>query len=151
MTPPSAGIELITIPSSDTSALLLEVHGFLDYDSADHFLALASQQLADSRPGLRTLRLDCKHLEGLDSMGLAMVLMLHRRTTTAGVTLSLDNRSPSLERLLDITGTLEHLVPDHAASAEVSADSQGMAYRHTSEGGTAVDGTGHPLGPEISG
>lgn len=150
MTPPPAEIALIATPSSDPSTLRLEVRGFLDYDSADRFLALASGYLSDG-PDLRTLRLDCEHLEGLDSMGLAMLLMLHRRTTAAGVTLSLDNRSPGLERMLDITGALEHLVPDHAASAGTPTEAQGMAYRHTSEGGTAADRTGHQSGPEISG
>ncbi|MFD5723487.1 STAS domain-containing protein [Streptomyces sp. NPDC127036] len=149
MTPPQAGIDLTTIPSSDKTALCLEVHGFLDYDCADHFLAQASQQLADSA-GLRALRLDCRHLEGLDSMGLAMLLMLQRRTTAAGVTLFLDNRRPALQRMLDITGALPYLVPDHQENASESAESEAMAYRHTSEGGTAADRTGRPLGPENS-
>ncbi|MCX4578558.1 STAS domain-containing protein [Streptomyces sp. NBC_01571] len=149
MTPP-AGIELITTPSGDRTAVHLEVHGFLDYDCADHFLALASRQLTDN-PDLRVLRLDCGHLGGLDSMGLAVLLMLHRRTNAAGVTLFLDNRRPTLERMLDITGALAHLIPDHADSPDVSAESQGMAYRHTSEGGTSVDRTSRPAGPEVGG
>ncbi|MEV6534797.1 STAS domain-containing protein [Streptomyces sp. NPDC051639] len=150
MTPPPTGIELITTPSTDKTAVHLEIHGFLDYDCADHFLALASQQLTDS-PDLRVMRLDCGHLEGLDSMGLAMLLMLHRRTSAAGVTLFLDNRRPALERMLDITGALAHLVPDHADSPDASAESQGVAYRHTSEGGTSVDRANRPAGPEVGG
>ncbi|MFD6294198.1 STAS domain-containing protein [Streptomyces sp. NPDC060235] len=151
MTP--AGIELTVTPSSDQSVVCLEVHGFLDYDCADHFLALASQ-LLDDTPGLRALRLDCKHLDGLDSMGLAMILMLHRRTTAAGVTLFLDNRGPALERMLDITGALAYLFPDDAGAVEDTSKAQVTAYRHTAEGGTAADRTGRgepSFGPEISG
>ncbi|MFC8966111.1 STAS domain-containing protein [Streptomyces sp. NPDC057094] len=151
MTPP-AGIERITTSSSDKTALHLEVHGFVDYDCADHFLALTSQQLTD-RPELRALHLDCSHLEGLDSMGLAMLLMLHRRTTAAGVTLFLDNRRPALERMLDITGALAHLVPDHKDTASASGESQGVAYRPAPEGGTAANHFGRgerPHGPETS-
>ncbi|WP_415937280.1 STAS domain-containing protein [Streptomyces sp. 039-1] len=148
MTP--AGIELIVTSGSDQAVVRLEVRGFLDYDCADYFLALASRPLDDS-PDLRALHLDCTYLDGLDSMGLATVLMLHRRTTAAGVTLFLDNRSPSLERMLDITGTLAHLVPDHAVSPEESAEPQSMAYGRTSEGGAADNRSGRALGPEISG
>ncbi|MFD7678377.1 STAS domain-containing protein [Streptomyces sp. NPDC060187] len=146
MTP--AAIEVITAPSSDETVARLEVHGFVDYDRADHFLALASRPL-EAGPGLRALHLDCKHLDGLDSMGLAMVLMLHRRTTAAGVTLYLDQRSPALERLLDITGTLEYLVPGYTETPSTSTEPQAMAYRRTSDSASAADRS-RPGGPEMS-
>ncbi|MFD0068973.1 STAS domain-containing protein [Streptomyces sp. NPDC127574] len=147
MTP--AAMEVITASSSDGTVVRLEVHGFVDYDCADHFLALVSRPL-EASPGLRALHLDCKHLDGLDSMGLAMVLMLHRRTTAAGVTLYLDQRSPALERLLDITGTLEYLVPGSKDTPSTSTESQAMAYRLTSDSAPAADRSGRPGGPEMT-
>ncbi|MFD6493959.1 STAS domain-containing protein [Streptomyces sp. NPDC060188] len=146
MTP--AAMEVITAPSSDETLVRLEVHGFVDYDCADHFLALASRPL-EAGPGLRALHLDCKHLDGLDSMGLSMLLMLHRRTTAAGVTLFLDNRSPSLERLLDITGALDYLAPGHADSLGASAEAEGVASRRTSGSAPGADRS-RPGGPEMS-
>ncbi|MEU5281498.1 STAS domain-containing protein [Streptomyces asoensis] len=137
MTP--AGMKLITAPGSDKALVRLEVHGFLDYECADHFLALASRPLEDS-PDLRALHLDCRHLDGLDSMGLAMILTLRRRTAAAGVTLSLDNRPPVLERMLDITGTLEYLVPGRADAPDASADFERPAHRRTAEDGSPGPG-----------
>ncbi|MGW6212376.1 STAS domain-containing protein [Streptomyces sp. NPDC055109] len=146
MTP--AAIEVITAPGSNESVVRLQVHGFVDYDCAEDFLALVSRPL-EAGPGLRALHLDCKHLDGLDSMGLAMVLMLHRRTTAAGVTLYLDQRGPALERLLDITGTLEYLVPGYKDTPSTSTESQARAYRRTSDSASAADRS-RPGGPEMS-
>ncbi|MET7746680.1 STAS domain-containing protein [Streptomyces sp. NPDC005385] len=126
----------------------LQVTGYLDYDSADSFLAATTHPLT-SAPGLRHLHLDCAGLTGIDSMGLSMLLMLHRRTTAAAVILHLDNRTAALDRLLDMTGTMDYLMPTAAASGQqpdghqaASADalqtSQYMAYRHTpADGGPA--------------
>lgn len=83
----------LTTASESGDEVRLELHGFLDYDSADHFLAVATEQLADS-PGLRVLHVDCAGMSGIDSTGLAMLLMLHRRTTAADVTLRLVGRPP---------------------------------------------------------
>ncbi|MET8038812.1 STAS domain-containing protein [Streptomyces sp. NPDC005345] len=128
-------------------AVHVGLDGFLDYDSADHFLAQTTQPLA-AIPGLRHLHLDCGALSGVDSMGLAMLLMLHRRTVAAGVSLHLYNRTPALDRLLDITGTRDHLTPGRTAAesprheAEPAGPVDGlpgaqrMAYRHTSKDGT---------------
>ncbi|MGW3661917.1 STAS domain-containing protein [Streptomyces sp. NPDC005141] len=157
MTPPagfeSAHLRLITAPSADDDVVHLEVHGFLDYDSAEQFLAGATRQLAGN-PGLRALHLDCTGLDGIDSMGLAMLLMLHRRTTSAHVVLHLDGRPPALERMLDITGTLDHLVPGGATGTGGHAEPRRMAYRHTPDHGTPVDDVGqeHRLsGPDTRG
>ncbi|WP_405915566.1 STAS domain-containing protein [Streptomyces sp. NBC_00728] len=142
----------LTIAPAQGEAMHVEVHGFLDYDSADHFLAVTTRHLTVN-PRLRHLHLDCTALSGIDSMGLAMLLMLHRRTVAASVTLHLDNRTPALERILDITGTLDHLAPDRTVekSAQHEAqdagpagglhDAQCMAYRHTSKDGTPAGST----------
>ncbi|MFD6415684.1 STAS domain-containing protein [Streptomyces sp. NPDC060194] len=114
MTPPAgyepAPLRLTTAAGPHAGSVHVAVHGFLDYDSSEHFLDLATSHL-DAAPGLRTLYLNCADLTGIDSMGLAMLLMLHRRTTAAGVALHLENRPPLLDRLLTVTGTLDHLVP----------------------------------------
>ncbi|MFD9490433.1 STAS domain-containing protein [Streptomyces sp. NPDC060005] len=143
----------LTTASESGDEVRLELHGFLDYDSADHFLAVATAQLADS-PGLRVLHVDCAGMSGIDSTGLAMLLMLHRRTTASDVTLRLVGRPPALERMLDITGTLEHLVPDRAAEAGGRSESPYAEYRPASENGLPADSAGHgshAVGPEISG
>ncbi|MGW3819705.1 STAS domain-containing protein [Streptomyces sp. NPDC005046] len=119
MTPPAPfDLTYLRLTTADGSGdeVHLELHGFLDYDIADHFLSIATEQLAES-PGLRALHVDCAGLGGIDSTGLAMLLMLYRRTSAAQVMLFLDNRPPALERMLDITGTLEHLVPHRSAEA----------------------------------
>ncbi|MFG2455043.1 STAS domain-containing protein [Streptomyces sp. NPDC048512] len=150
---PLVGFDLdhlrLTTVATD-GAVHVGLEGFLDYDSADHFLAVTTESLA-AYPGLRHLHLDCGALSGVDSMGLAMLLMLHRRTVAAGVTLSLDNRTPALNRLLDITGTHDHLTAGHTApeharhetdtAGEVDGlpDAQHMAYRHTSKDGTPAN------------
>ncbi|MFD6415348.1 STAS domain-containing protein [Streptomyces sp. NPDC060194] len=102
-----------TVPSADGTTLVLAVRGFLDYDDSERFLDEAVAHLT-ATPGLRHLRVDCAALGGIDSMGLCVLLMLHRRTAAAGVTLHLDNRPPLLDRVLTVTGTLEHFDPHHA-------------------------------------
>ncbi|WP_328672225.1 STAS domain-containing protein [Streptomyces sp. NBC_00328] len=157
MTPPfgfePTHFHLTTAPSPDEGVLILEAHGFLDHGCAECFLAAATEHL-EGTPGLHALHLDCSDLDGLDSMGLAMLLMLHRRTTAAHVTLYLDARPPALDRMLDITGTLDHLVPHHAVTTSGHAEPHRMAYRHTSEDGIPLDraGQGHrPSGSDSSG
>ncbi|MFF3484217.1 STAS domain-containing protein [Streptomyces sp. NPDC002701] len=126
MTPPTEfpDLRLTRTPGATQGVLLLRVEGFLDYDNADAFLAAATQHLDDALP-LHELHLDCAGLDGLDSMGLSVLLMLHRRTTAACAVLHLDDPSPSLERLLEITGTLEYLTPQHpAATTEADGRSE---------------------------
>ncbi|MEU1039852.1 STAS domain-containing protein [Streptomyces sp. NPDC005907] len=157
MTPPAGSkstyLRLTTSPDTDEGVLRLEVHGFLDHAGSDSFLATITGHLAD-RPGLRALRLNCGALQGLDSMGLAALLMLHRRTTAAQVALHLDDRGPALERMLDITGALDHLVPGHEGEpAGDYARSHRMAYRHTPQDGMSADRTSQgrgPAGPDTS-
>ena len=47
--------------------------------------------------------------EPLDPAGLSALLLVHRRTSAAGVDLRLDHRPPQLDRVLDVTGVLDHL------------------------------------------
>ncbi|MFJ8802796.1 STAS domain-containing protein [Streptomyces sp. NPDC102487] len=141
----------LTSSAPSDGAVLITVEGFLDYDSADYFLAHTTQSLTVN-PGLRDLHVDFEAMTGIDSMGLSMLLDLHRRTTAAGVILHLDSRTEKLDRMLRITGTLAYLVPDQtaeenalsgvqeAASNEALPEGQRMAYRHTSMDGVSADG-----------
>ncbi|MFB8208991.1 MULTISPECIES: STAS domain-containing protein [unclassified Streptomyces] len=82
----------------------LRLAGVLDYDTSDTFGARASA-CVDADPAPAELRLDCAGLRLCDSMGLAVLLMIHRRTAARGITLVLDDPPPSMERMLRITGT----------------------------------------------
>ncbi|MGW6270165.1 STAS domain-containing protein [Streptomyces sp. NPDC055060] len=141
-TPRTAGLAVtISTPGSDTGILHLELHGYLDYDTAERFLDEATAQLAAAPAALRTLRVTCADLAGIDSMGLSVLLMLHRRTTAAGVALRLHERPAALDRMLTITGTLDHLVPERRGEGDRRTRSDSMAYRHTLDDGIRAD---HP-------
>ncbi|MEU6674479.1 STAS domain-containing protein [Streptomyces sp. NPDC046853] len=116
-TPPSP-LRLTTVDTEDT--VRIEVYGDLDYDNADHLLLAVTAKLAE-HPRLSDLHLHCAGLEAVDSMGLSILLMIHRRTTAAGVRLHLDDRSAKLNRLLTLTGTLDHFTAPLADGAESSS------------------------------
>ncbi|MFH9264767.1 STAS domain-containing protein [Streptomyces sp. NPDC017546] len=99
-------LRLTTLDSEDS--VRIEAHGDLDYDSADLLVNEVTAQLS-ARPGLTDLHLHCAGLGTVDSMGLCALLMISRRTAAAGVRLHLDERPAKLDRLLDLTGTLDHL------------------------------------------
>ncbi|MFJ6698282.1 STAS domain-containing protein [Streptomyces sp. NPDC091272] len=84
----------------------LHVYGDLDYDNAERLLDAVREQL-DRHP--RDLHLHCAEVVTVDSMGLSVLLMVQRVTTAAGAHLHLEDRTPALDRLLQITGTLDHL------------------------------------------
>jgi len=54
------------------------------------------------------LHLDFSELTFLDSTALPRLLMLHRRTSQAGVALHLYHRPQFLDRVLQVTGLFEH-------------------------------------------
>ncbi|MDJ1645305.1 STAS domain-containing protein [Streptomyces pakalii] len=101
---------LTPAPTPSTKSVRVRAEGYLDYDTCDDFLVKATRYL-DQIPAPDVLHLDCAGIEGLDSMGLAALLMLHRRCTAARVTLNLERLHPTVDRILRLTGTLEHLVP----------------------------------------
>ncbi|MET9902350.1 STAS domain-containing protein [Streptomyces sp. NPDC006446] len=97
---------------AEPTALVIHVGGDLDYETCDELMRTADQHLADRRTAqgrLLDLRVDFTGLDSIDSMGLSTLLMIRRRTDAAGVRLHLDGRPPGLERLLEITGTLDYL------------------------------------------
>jgi hypothetical protein len=54
-------------------------------------------------------------------MGLAALLMIHRLTAATGARLRLDHRPELLERLLELTGTLDHFTETDGSAAAARA------------------------------
>ncbi|MGW1068887.1 STAS domain-containing protein [Streptomyces aureus] len=120
-------------------AVVVHIAGDLDHETCDELTKAVDRNLA----GLRgpegqplELRLDFAGLDSIDSMGLAALLMVRRRTDAMGIRLRLDRRTRGLDRLLEITGTLEHLTAPR--------DENGGAYGP--EAGRAGAGPGGPPG-----
>ncbi|MFE0007146.1 STAS domain-containing protein [Streptomyces erythrochromogenes] len=76
-------------------------------------------RLLAARPGLRDLRLDCAGLSAVDSSGLAALLMVRRLADKAGAGLHIDGRTVQLNRILEITGTLDHLTAPGAGTQQL--------------------------------
>ncbi|MEV6197217.1 STAS domain-containing protein [Streptomyces sp. NPDC051920] len=94
------------------SALVIHVAGDLDHETCDELMRTVDQYLVPPRNPegqIRELRVDFAGLGSIDSMGLSALLMIRRRTDAAGLRLYLDQRPRGMDRLLEITGTLEHL------------------------------------------
>ncbi|MYS23542.1 anti-anti-sigma factor [Streptomyces sp. DvalAA-14] len=119
-THPADQLALTTV-AVDPYTLRTAIVGDLDYDSAAELLEEVEAGLA-AHPGTRDLRLDCGRLGDCDSMGISVLLTVHRRTAAAGVRLHLDERPPVLERLLDLTGIAEFLTADPAAADADAAE-----------------------------
>ncbi|GAA4061669.1 STAS domain-containing protein [Nonomuraea soli] len=95
--------------SSNSLAAAFRLRGDLDYVSAEDLLTVVTARLRQA-PAPREIRLDCAGLGICDSTGLSVLLVIRRRADAVGTRLHLDNRGAALNRLLDITGTREHLV-----------------------------------------
>jgi anti-anti-sigma factor len=102
----------------------LHVDGDLDYATAADFVDAVSQLIAE-QPTLRSLHLDFTDLTFCDSAGLSALLAVHRRTSAAGARLHLDNRPLHLERILQITGVLDHLTATPAPQADAHDETVG--------------------------
>lgn len=108
----------LTIDTANRSARA-HVAGDLDYVTTRDVVETVSRLLVE-QPELRQLRLDCSGLTFCDSAGLSGLLQIHGRASRAGVQLHLDDRPPHLERILQVTGTLEHLTA--ACDSEVTTN-----------------------------
>ncbi|MEU3459561.1 STAS domain-containing protein [Streptomyces sp. NPDC006733] len=93
---------------SGPHAVCLDLAGDLDYDTCGELLDRVRLALLDCE-GVRELRLDCGDLRTVDSMGLSALLQLHRTAGQDAIGFHLDNIGPVLRRLLELTGTYEHL------------------------------------------
>lgn len=95
----------------------VRIAGDLDYQTTDDLVEVASKLLTQHNE-LSDLHLDFTETTFLDSAALSGLLLLHRRTTQAGIELHLDHRPPFLDRVLQVTGLFGHFVPtDDAADA----------------------------------
>ena len=103
----------LVLVSPDPRTLRIAVRGDLDYATHKELMDAAATALADPQE-LSDLRIDCAELRVCDSSGLSALLMIRRRASDAGVRLHLDQRGPALERILTVTGTLEHLTGESA-------------------------------------
>lgn len=117
--PPEYTLHFVREPGT----LTVRVRGDLDYDTSDDVLDAVLEQLAVGQAP-RDVRLDFGDLTWIDSTGLSTLLMIHRRTSTLGATLHLDNRPAVLERMLLMTNVLDHLIApaDERAGAELEED-----------------------------
>ncbi|MDH6229034.1 STAS domain-containing protein [Streptomyces sp. MJP52] len=114
--PPS--LHLTTVTAEDS--VRIEITGDLDYDNAGLLLNEVTARLgARPRPG--DLRLHCAGVGAIDSTGLSVLLMIGRRTASAGTRLHLDERPAMMDRLLDLTGTLEYFTAMTTAAAPHTA------------------------------
>lgn len=106
----------LTITTASRIATV-RIAGDLDYQTTDDLVEVASQLLTHHNE-LSDLHLDFTEMAYLDSAALSGLLLLHRRTTQAGVELHLDHRPAFLDRVLQVTGLFSHFVPaDDAADA----------------------------------
>ncbi|MFD3547308.1 STAS domain-containing protein [Streptomyces sp. NPDC058655] len=117
MTSPSGPLRL-TRADAD-GAVRIALHGNFDHQNADALLDVVTSVLAEPE-GRRDLHLDCGGIVALDSSGLSTLLMVRRLTDGAGVGLYLHGRPPRLDRMLKVTGTLDHLTGRRAGTRPAS-------------------------------
>ena len=123
MTTLPPALHLTTVDAEDR--VRIEISGNLDYDNADLLLDEATAQLS-ARPQLTDLHLHCAGIGTVDSMGLSILLMIGRRTAAAGVRLHLEDRPEKLNRLLDVTGTLEYFTVMSPSGAAMSHEESAL-------------------------
>jgi anti-anti-sigma factor len=82
--------------------VVVAVHGELDM--AATFRLEPDFERISREPGVRHLVIDLGGVEFIDSAGLGLLLATHERLRTANVDLQLANPSPSVRRILELTG-----------------------------------------------
>lgn len=110
-----------TFDATTTRSATVHLAGDLDFTTTDHFVATV-HRLLDENTGLQKLHLDFAGVSFCDSAGLSGLLLVHRRTSSAGVDLSLDHRPAQLDRVLVVTGMLEHLTATPGTDTVETAD-----------------------------
>ncbi|MFD0686239.1 STAS domain-containing protein [Actinomadura fibrosa] len=111
---PDAPLRLVAT-APDAHSVRIALHGDLDY-ATTALLHDAVGSALDGSPDLRDLCLDCAGLGFCDSSGLGALLLVRRRTAAADIRLRITGRGPQLNRLLDITGTMEYLTGEEPAA-----------------------------------
>ncbi|MFE8964650.1 STAS domain-containing protein [Streptomyces iakyrus] len=127
----------------------LALTGDLDYDTCGELLQRVRTAL-DGGEGVEDLHLDCGALGTVDSMGLSTLLQIHRSAGREGIAFHLDDIGPALRRLLELTGTYEHLTTPR------QAEPPGPSGPPVAEEGAAATGAGRaaadrPGGPRPAG
>ncbi|MGW2829351.1 STAS domain-containing protein [Streptomyces sp. NPDC001286] len=118
--PPLFGLEVDHGPDG----VVVRVAGDLDYETHRELVDAVTPLLAPGDPARHraagVVRLDFAGLHCVDSSGLSALLLLRRRADEAGVRLLLEARPVALERVLEMTGTHDHLT-----AHEQDSDGQG--------------------------
>lgn len=114
----------LTIISTTARSACVQVAGDLVYETVDNMVDTVAELLSQQAT-LKHLHLDLSALSFCDSAGLSGLLLVHRRSAQADVQLHLDQRPAFLDRILDVTGTFDHLVTASVAEGETSADHRG--------------------------
>lgn len=105
--------------NADHRAATVRIIGDLDAATTDEFVDTAGRVL-DEHPEVRALHIDCAELGFCDSVGLSGLLLVDRRASAANVDLHIDNRPAYFERILGLTGILDHLGTRDAERDEMS-------------------------------
>ncbi|MFF8939656.1 STAS domain-containing protein [Streptomyces paradoxus] len=113
-------------------AVRLALTGDLDYDTCGELLQRVRTALEEGA-GAGELHLDCAALGTVDSMGLSTLLQIHRSACREGIAFHLDDIGPALRRLLELTGTYEHLTTPRQSGAPGASGPSG-----TGEGAAAT-------------
>jgi anti-anti-sigma factor len=90
----------------DNGVARVAIHGELDLDRADE---VAGELTALPAQGATSVVIDATALTFIDSSGLRALLTARDQLHAAGATLHIANLTPSVERVLDMTGTRELL------------------------------------------
>ena len=89
--------------TTDVGAVVVVVQGEIDISTVDALRA----RLADSCRGDATI--DLRRVRFLDCLGLQLLLEQHERSTAHGWRLDFVQGPPAVQRLFELTGTLERL------------------------------------------
>ncbi|QNP61719.1 STAS domain-containing protein [Streptomyces genisteinicus] len=98
----------LTVTTAADGGVCLRLAGELDWESAADLVESVRDHLGRT-PVRLPVHVDCAQLTVCDSTGLSALLMVHRDVTASGAVLRLENRPAFLDRMLTLTGTLDHL------------------------------------------
>ncbi|MGE2836217.1 STAS domain-containing protein [Mycobacterium sp. SMC-4] len=106
----------VTVTSASPDARI-RVAGDLTYGSTAALVDTITS-LCDARAAVSGVHLDFADLTFCDSAGLSALLLIHRRASAAGIPLHFHHRPDHLNRILDITGLLDHLTATRAKTPD---------------------------------
>ncbi|MGV0714236.1 STAS domain-containing protein [Mycolicibacterium sp. XJ662] len=110
-------MKLTVTQDLSTRSARIDITGDLDYGHTGRLLNTVSELLS-AETSWQELHLNFAELTFIDSTGLSALFQVHRKASAVGARLFLDDRPAHLDRILDITGVLEHLTSGPAVAAE---------------------------------